>query len=120
MCLGVRGGCAYVRRKVSASTGLHEREAPVADEGHQIALRPYLRWLAPAGALIVALTLSALLGSSMQAFLTNVTRSAAVTLLFCVARASVHMGHTWRMFARHDSIRADIAAGGGLAQRLSL
>ncbi len=92
----------------------------MAGQGWQQVLRTQAGWLALVAALVVALVFSALTGSSGYAFLTSAARSSAVALLLGVSRASLHMGHVRRVFARHDSIRADIAAGGGLAQRLSV
>lgn len=51
-------------------------------------------------------------------FLTTLLGSAASVLLVAVAAASVQTGNRWRMWIRHDSIRADIAAAGGLGRRL--
>lgn len=92
----------------------------MAGQGWQQVLRTQAGWLLLAAALVVAFVFSALTGSSGHAFLTTAARSSAVVLLLGVSLASVHMGHVWRVFARHDSIRAGIAAGGGLAQRLSV
>lgn len=68
----------------------------------------------------VAFGVGALGGSSGQALLDAGTRLAAVLLLMLVARASLAMGHRLLVSSRHDSIRADIAATGGLGQRLSV
>ena len=77
-------------------------------------------WAVPAAIVVAALVFSALTGSSGHALLTTTARAGAVALLLVVSRASVHMGHTWRVFVSHDSIRNDIAAAGGLGQRLSV
>ena len=89
-------------------------------EGRQVSLRSLTGWAVPAALVVAALVFSALMGASGHAFLTTAARACAVALLFAVSRASVHMGHTWLVFARHDSIRNDIAAAGGLGQRLSV
>jgi len=92
----------------------------MAGQDRQISLRSQMGWLLSAGAMVLALVFSALTGSSGHAFLTDVARLTAVLLLLGVSRASLRMGHTWRVFARHDSIRADIAAAGGLGKRLAV
>lgn len=55
-------------------------------------------------------------GSFLKAFVST----AASVLLIGVAVASVQTGHRWREWTRHDSIRADIAAAGGLGRRLMI
>ena len=90
------------------------------DAGGRISPEALKGWVLPVAAMVVVLVLSALTGPSGHEFLTNAARSSAVVLLLGVARASMHMGHLWRVFARHDSIRADIAAAGGLGKRLSV
>ena len=89
-------------------------------QGRRISLESQRGWVLPVAAMVVVLLISALTGPSGHPFLTNAARSAAVVLLLGVARASMQMGHLWRVFARHDSIRADIAAAGGLGKRLSV
>ena len=42
----------------------------------------------------------------------------ALALLAWVAGALVHTSKAWRAFIRHDAIKADIAATGGLGKRL--
>ncbi len=90
----------------------------MAGQGWKQVLRTQVGWLLPCAAMVTALVFSALTGSSGHAFITSAARSSAVVLLLGVSWASLHMGHALRVFARHDSIRADIAAGGGLARRL--
>lgn len=89
-------------------------------EGRHVSLRWLAEWVVPGAIVVVALVFSALLGASGHALLTTAARASAVALLLVVSRASLHVGHTWRAFASHDSIRNDIAAAGGLGQRLSV
>ena len=68
--------------------------------------------------LALALIFPVLSGSSGQDFLTYSARATAVVLLLGVIGASVETAQRWRIFTRHDSIRADITAAGGLGKRL--
>ncbi|HEX2701306.1 MAG TPA: hypothetical protein VHM89_13985 [Acidimicrobiales bacterium] len=78
------------------------------------------RWALPVAAVAGALVFSLVSGSHGHELLTATARATAVALLLFVCRASVEMGNRWRVFSRHDSIRADIAAAGGLGKRLSV
>jgi len=90
----------------------------VAGRHRQLSWATDMRWALPAGAMVAALVFSAVNGSS--GLLTGTARATALLLLLFVSRASVEMGHRWRVFTSHDSIRADIAAAGGLGKRLSI
>jgi len=70
--------------------------------------------------LVVALIFPGLTASSGQSFVASSARATAVVLLLGVIGAAVEMAHRWRVFIRHDSIRADITAAGGLGKRLMI
>ena len=77
-------------------------------------------WAAGMAAMVVVLLLAAVQdgpfsnGDLLRAF----ASTAASALLVVVAAVSFHEGHRYRDITRHLSIRADIAAAGGLGQRL--
>ena len=80
--------------------------------GHALLLVPAI--------LLVVLAGSATGGLSVgdASFLSGLARTTASLLLLAVAAAAAHALVEWRQEVRHDSIRADIAAGGGLGKRL--
>ncbi len=77
-------------------------------------------WAAGMAALVVVLVLAAVQdgpvtnGDLLRAF----ASTTATGLLAVVTTVSLHEGHRYRDITRHLSIRADIAAAGGLGQRL--
>lgn len=79
-----------------------------------------MRWALTAGVTVLALGSSAAAGSSGLGVLAAMARLTAILLLVVVSLAAAEVGHRWLTVTRHDSIRADIAAGGGLGKRLSL
>lgn len=81
--------------------------------------RAHLAVLLPA-AVIAALVSSAVDRSAGHPILAALARSTAVVLLVGVSWACVQLALRWRAVVRHDSIRADIAAAGGLGRRLMI
>ena len=77
-------------------------------------------WWAVGGAAFVAVLLASAQNGPLTAgsLLRGVVGTVAAALLTAVATASVHEDHYRRALSRHLSIRADIAAGGGLGKRL--
>ena len=77
-------------------------------------------WAAGAAALVVVLLLAALPDGPVSHgdLLRALVSTAATALLVVVTTVSLHEGHRYRDITRHLSIRADIAAAGGLGQRL--
>lgn len=70
---------------------------------------------------LVAVAVAAGVGTAGDgSFLRTLVGAAASVLLVGVAAASVQTGNRWRMWTRHDSIRADITAAGGLGRRLMI
>ena len=68
--------------------------------------------------LVAAVVVSTIRQPNDDIAVTMAVRIAAALLLAGVICASVQVGHVWKAANRHDSIRADIAASGGLAHRL--
>lgn len=86
-----------------------------------------VRWLrdnwavVTSGAFVFALAYSVAVRSpGGESILGATARATAVVLLSVVTWSVVQTAHRWRVFIRHDSIRADIAAAGGLGKRLSV
>ncbi|MGH9177168.1 MAG: hypothetical protein ACRD0N_01245 [Acidimicrobiales bacterium] len=76
-------------------------------------------WWAAAAALTVVVLTSAQGGPVTEgSLLRGVVGTIAAVLLTAVTTASVHEDHRRRALSRHLSIRADIAAAGGLGKRL--
>jgi len=79
------------------------------------------RWAVVVGALLFVLAYSAVSRSPDGGSLFGASaRATAVVLLSAVTWSVVQMAQQWRVFIRHDSIRSDIAAAGGLGKRLSV
>ena len=77
-------------------------------------------WAAGAAGLVVVLLLATAQSGSLSggSVLRALAGTTAGFLLVMVATASLHEDHRRRILNRHLSIRADIAAGGGLGKRL--
>lgn len=83
-----------------------------------IGLRSYWDIVFPA-ALLVALVVS-IADDSPGGTLALAARVVAILLLVAVAGASAQLAHQRRTAVSHASIRADIAASGGLGKRLTI
>lgn len=68
--------------------------------------------------LVAAVVVSTVRQPNDDIALAMAVRIAAALLLAGVICASVELTHLWRAVSRHDAIRADIAASGGLGHRL--
>ena len=75
-------------------------------------------WVVFPAVLVAALVFSAVRQPSDDTALTTAARTAAALLLAAVTCAAAQMAHWRRAATRPDSIRADIAASGGLGNRL--
>lgn len=77
-------------------------------------------WLAVGGAVMTSVALTSAQAGPVTggSLLRGVVGTIAAVLLTAVTSASVHEDHRRRALSRHLSIRADIAAGGGLGKRL--
>lgn len=75
-------------------------------------------WIVMPAVLVAAVVVSTIRQPNDAIALTMAVRIAAALLLAGVICASVQASHAWRAVSRHDSIRADIAASGGLGHRL--
>lgn len=75
-------------------------------------------WFVMPAVLVAAVVVSTVRQPDDHIVLTMAVRIAAALLLAGVICASVQVAHRWRTVSSHDSIRADIAASGGLGHRL--
>jgi hypothetical protein len=78
------------------------------------------RWSGELPAVLAAMMVGTVVLAASGGLVEKLSTIAAAALLAGVTQASLQVVRQWRTIADHASIRADIAAAGGLGQRLSV